>query len=290
MSKLKPPHFATLTVAADQPRAAARHSKIQRVTDEIYMVRGKMPSTPSRPLFERLCLYFSRTMTIVRQKNSAGGYELTLINTLRLNDKTLMQLSELGEIKHIVRLGSFHGVDDAFYVQRYAARYWIVEGMKSAAGLDVQTEILSNTNLPIAGSQLFSFEQLTYPEAIIVIPTTQLGAGVAITTDAIQNHRSAFDIDNSPLVSLAIRYIGLVGKARLGPIWMREQVPVNTPTATLTAQEKSRRIVDFFRPQFERLLEEYDFDMLIPGHGWPIHQGAKKALAASMDSQLGLNP
>jgi len=44
-----------------------------------------MRSTKARPLCERLFLYYSRTMTIVRQKASDGTYELTLINTIRLN-------------------------------------------------------------------------------------------------------------------------------------------------------------------------------------------------------------
>jgi len=67
-------------------------------------------------------------MTIVRQQSSDGSYELTLINTIRLDDKTLAQLSMLGEIKHVVRLGAFHRVDDAFYLQRNPTKCWIIEG------------------------------------------------------------------------------------------------------------------------------------------------------------------
>lgn len=286
MSKSNPPHFATLTVAADQPIAASRHGKIQRVADDVYMVRGRMPSTPKRPLFERLFMYYSRTMTIVRRKTGAGDYELSLINSLRLSDKALKQLSELGKVKHIVRLGSFHGVDDAFYLQRFDAKYWVVEGMKHASGLTVEPEILSDTKLPILESQLFSFENLPYPEAIIVLPATSHRAGVAITTDSIQNHSSIFDIDNSPLVSLGIWRIGLAGAARLGPIWLREQMPQRGDSIPLTALEKKKNISIFFRPQYQRLLDHHDFDMLMPGHGWPITRGAKKAITVSMDSQL----
>ena len=277
MSKVAPPHFATLTVPADDHRAAARHGKIQHVVDDIYMVRGKMPSTPSRPLFERLFLYYSRTMTILRRRNDAGDYELTLINSVRLNDGALQQLAKLGAVKHVVRLGSFHGVDDAFYVQNYTAKYWVVDGMNNATGLAVEPEILSKTNLPIDDADLFSFDDLPYPEAIIVLQSTRHRGGVAITTDAIQNHRSVFDIDNSPLVSLAIWRIGLVGKARLGPIWLREQA---------AGSEAGIGMAKFFKPQFERLLAQYDFDMLMPGHGWPIHRDTKAAIQSSVDAQL----
>lgn len=286
MTKAKPPHLAELTVAANQPRDAARHSKIQPVADDIYMVRGKMPSTPSRPLFERVFLYYSRTMTIVRRKNAENVYELTLINSIRLNDNALQQLSALGEVKHIVRLGSFHGVDDAFYLQSYQAKYWVVKGMQNALGLTIEPEVLSDDNMPIAGSQVFSFDQLVYPEAIIILPPSDQRAGVAITTDSIQNHTSVFDIDNSPLVSLAIWRIGLVGKARLGPIWMREQTPKNQGQMMLSGGDKKHNMVAFLRPQFDRLLAQYEFDLLMPGHGWPIHRGAKEAIQSSLNEQL----
>jgi len=46
------PHFSTLTIPANRPRDAARHSEIQQVFNDVYMVRGKMPSTPARPFFE----------------------------------------------------------------------------------------------------------------------------------------------------------------------------------------------------------------------------------------------
>ncbi|MFT5712472.1 MAG: hypothetical protein ACJAVV_003686 [Alphaproteobacteria bacterium] len=121
MAIFNPNRFATLTIPADQHRPAARHSEVKNVYGDIYSVRGKMTSTPSRPLFERIFLYYSRTMTIVRRKNNDDIFELTLINTIRLNDKTLAKLSEHGGIRHVVRLGAFHGVDDAFYVQRYGA-------------------------------------------------------------------------------------------------------------------------------------------------------------------------
>ena len=94
--------------------------------------------------------------------------------------------------------------------------------MKNAIGLKVEPEILSEENNPFANGEVFNFDNLPYPEAIIILSPTPQRAGIAITTDSIQNHRSVFDIDNSPLVSLAIWRISLVGPARLGPIWLKE--------------------------------------------------------------------
>lgn len=286
MSTNKKPSFSSITVPAHRPRVASRHNNIKQVYCDVFMVRGKMLSTPSRSLFERLFLYYSRTMTIVRSQHSNGDYELTLINTIRLNEKELVRLAELGQIKHVVRLGAFHGVDDAFYVQGYNAKYWVVKGMTNALGLDVEPEILASENLPIPGAKLFSFDHLNYPEAIVVLSPTEERSGVAITVDAIQNHTSIFDLDNSPLVSLVIWRIGLTGPARLGPIWMRNQIPGSNDNSDKPAQHNKGQLAEFFRPQFERLLSNYDFDMLMPGHGWPIHTGAKQAIKASMDRQL----
>ena len=44
---------------------------------------------------------------------------------------------ELGEVRHIIRLGAFHGADDAFFLQTYSnADYWHIDGMKPAEGLN----------------------------------------------------------------------------------------------------------------------------------------------------------
>ena len=285
------PHLATQTVHADHPRKAARHGKIQQVFDDVFIVRGRMPSTPSRPLFEKLFLYYSRTMTIVRHHSDNGEPELTLFNTVRLNDHALADLAKLGCVKHVVRLGSFHGVDDAFYINQFQATYWVVDGMSHADGLRVTPEVLctdAQGGLPIPGSNLFNFEELLYPEAIYLLAATQNRPAIAITTDSIQNHTGIFDIDNSPLVSLGIWRIGLVGEARLGPIWLREQTPSSQAATPISGgRPASRRDVsEFFKPQFERLLADYEFDALIAGHGWPLRTGAKAAIKRSIGDQL----
>ena len=48
MAQIDANSFARITVPAAAPRPAARHSKIEHVRDDIYMVRGRMPSTPAR--------------------------------------------------------------------------------------------------------------------------------------------------------------------------------------------------------------------------------------------------
>lgn len=286
MAAFDPASYATITVPADTPRPAARHSDIDHVAGDIYMVRGAMTSTASRPLFERAFQKFSRTMTIVRRPDGVGGHELTLINTIRLNEKGLEALGKLGRIAQVVRLGSFHGVDDAFYVNRFKARYWVVAGMEPAPGFTGSAEIMGGENLPIAGALWFEFANIRFPEGVIILPANDERPGVAITVDSVQNHVRALDRDNSLLVSFAISKIGLKGIARLGPIWMRDQINYSDE-ALAGEQSKRAEMIACLRPQFEALIANYDFEMLMPGHGWPLMANARKRIGESIEDQLG---
>lgn len=281
-----PDQFAQITVPSENPRPAARHSDIEEIAKDLFIVRGAMPSAPGRPFWERLFLRYSRTMTVVRHGRPDGGSDLTLINTIRLNPTGLEALAGLGTIRSIVRLGAFHGIDDAFYVSEFGADYWQVEGMQPAPDYWGEVKTMSEGNLPIPNAKLFCFEALNYPEAILLLPALKDRPGVAITTDSIQNHTSAWDPDNSFLVSIAIKRIGLLGPARLGPVWLRDQVPANKLAPDLTGAVKKKNMTSFFRPQFQRLLADYEFDMLVPGHGWPVMKDAKAAIIASIEQQL----
>jgi hypothetical protein len=66
---------------------------------------------------------FSRNMTVVRD-----GKALTLINSIGFDGAGLAQLDALGRVAHVVKIGSLHGRDDAFYEARYRARFWAAPG------------------------------------------------------------------------------------------------------------------------------------------------------------------
>lgn len=68
-------------------------------------------------------LYMNLNMMILRKNN-----QLTLINPVRMNEQGLASLGELGEVKNIIRLGDFHGLDDEFYMGRYPAQFWYQKG------------------------------------------------------------------------------------------------------------------------------------------------------------------
>ena len=85
---------------------AMAHSPITKVFENIWFVQGqvKMPML--------LPMKISRSMTIIRDIDSG---ELTLVNSMRLSSADLMELEKLGPIKHIIRVGGFHGRYDGFY-------------------------------------------------------------------------------------------------------------------------------------------------------------------------------
>jgi len=60
----------------------------------------------------------------VLHSNSPNGNALTLINSIRLDDAGLAQLDALGLVAHVVKIGSIHGRDDAFYKAHYGATFW----------------------------------------------------------------------------------------------------------------------------------------------------------------------
>src|SRR5690242_2542897 len=90
------------------------HSAITEIFPDIFFVTGTNITHHDGRELQHSC-----NMIIVRD-----GHILTLINTVRLTDKGLARLESLGTVKHIVRLGTFHGRHDAFYLQRYPALLW----------------------------------------------------------------------------------------------------------------------------------------------------------------------
>ncbi|WP_228267276.1 hypothetical protein [Acinetobacter sp. TUM15071] len=86
------------------------HDPIVEIFENIYLLRGSI-----RLGFG---LSMNRNMIIVKQNN-----ELTLINAVRMSKIELEKLKGLGQIKHVIRLGDFHGIDDQFYIDTYQATF-----------------------------------------------------------------------------------------------------------------------------------------------------------------------
>ena len=97
--------------------------KLEQVFDDVWWVWGTTRVLPG--------LLFPRNMWIVRE-----GGELVVIHGVMLPEAQQEQVDALGRVKHIVRLGAFHGMDDARNVARYARAVWAPPGVDHQGGVD----------------------------------------------------------------------------------------------------------------------------------------------------------
>lgn len=213
------------------------HGDIQEIFPDIFFVTGT-----NKVQHEGVNIQTSRNMVIVR-----NGSELTLINTVRLNEEGLKKLDKLGKVTNIVRIGAFHGRDDAFYKNQYlSANLWVLKGMTYENGLKPDMELTAESEMPFPGCSLFVFETSKLPEGILHIAKE---GGILITCDSIQNITST-DQFYSQETAKSFDDQGLVKPANISPIWLG---------ATNTRDS-----------DFEKLLKTIAFRHMITAHGKPL--------------------
>ncbi|WP_236860682.1 hypothetical protein [Candidatus Reidiella endopervernicosa] len=106
---------------------------------------------------------FSRNMTVVRD-----GERLVVVNSVRLTDEGMAALDKLGKVTDVVRLGSLHGRDDPFYVDRYGAEYWMMPGMEHETGLKATQTLSPDSASPISGASVLNSKPLSCPRESFV--------------------------------------------------------------------------------------------------------------------------
>lgn len=231
-----------------------KHGEIKEVFKDVFYISGSANMIPG--------IRLSRNMIIIRE-----GKVLTLISAMRLDEKGLQQLDELGQVKHIVRLGDYHldfrnGIDDPFYMDRYNAEYWTMEGMNTKNGLALSNLLKSNENLPFSNASFFSYETSLRPEGLFLLHKE---GGILISADSLQN--MAPDPYFSTLGKLVLGIAGFFKKANVGPAWLKKCKP-----------EKS---------DFEKV-KELDFIHLLPSHGQAILETAKEDVSKTYEKLFGL--
>lgn len=231
---------------------ALPHGALVEVLPTLHFVQGT-----TRPTFMGQRWQFSRNMVVVRE-----GAVLTLVNTVRLDEAGLKTLEALGDVTHVVKLGSFHGKDDAFYLDRYGARLWAMPGMTHESGRRTDEELAAGA-MPFTGASLFSFETAALPEGLLVL---EREGGVVISCDSLQNWSAAdafFDEDSA----LRMAELGFLRRANVGPGW---------------------RLGSGVRADdFERL-RRVPFAHLLPAHGEPLLGDAAGSFAATFAEQFGV--
>ncbi|MEG3641599.1 hypothetical protein [Magnetococcus sp. PR-3] len=232
---------------------AMPHGPIDTVFEDLFFVTGTMKNEFFGSMWQ-----FSRNMTIVRE-----GDELTIINSIRLDDEGLTALDALGKVKHVVRIGDMHGVDDPFYVDRYKATFWAPQGMVVEEGLQIDKELTEGGEMPFGQSSLFAFKTVERPEAIIRMDRD---GGVLIACDALQNWTEPNQFFDDATAA-TMKEMGFFKAANLGPAWMMGSKP---------------QADDFVR------LKNISFSHALCGHGSPLLNSAQQDFHATFNQIFGV--
>lgn len=232
---------------------ALPHGAIDEVWPGVWHVTGTM-----KTVLMGAHWHFSRNMTVVRD-----GDALTLINTVRLDDAGLAALDALGRVAHVVRIGSLHGLDDAFYKQRYGAICWALPGMPPAPGVEPDRLLEEGGAMPVADASVFIFRSTKLPEGILRLDRE---GGILVACDSLQNWLApdAFFSEESKRM---MTEMGFFQSANLGPVWMQ----VNSPQAE-----------DFKR------LRDVPFRHALCGHGSPLRDQAREAYRQRFAQVFGI--
>jgi len=228
------------------------HDPVTRIAQDVFMVRGSMRMNP--------VMRISRNMAIVRHDDT-----LTLIDPIRLSPSGEEELTSLGKIKRILRLGAFHGMDDPYYVDRFKAELWCQPGGKAYKQPSIDMELSAGCDLPFPDAELIPFEGTRQPESVLLL---KRGNGLLLTCDAIQHYGDYKH--NSWLTRMLMPFIGFPKTTLIGPIWLKYMTPEGAS----------------LQPAFERLLS-LDFDSLLSAHGSFLPQGAKDAVRAAIKRSYG---
>lgn len=201
----------------------------------------------------------NRNMVIVKE-----GEELALINPVRVSEEELKKLDALGTVRHVMRLGDFHGLDDQFYIDRYQAKFWC-QAEQCTYKNPIPNNVVSSAAVPpISKAEFFIFETAKFPEAALLLKEHKL----LITTDSIQ-----YWADWS-YTSLFTKFVAWLMGFRLtlliGGPWLKRVTPKGSSLL----------------PEFERLLT-LDFEHIVAAHGRLLRNEAKPMLKAAMAKSFG---
>lgn len=232
---------------------ALPHGALEEVFPDVFFVTGAMQT-----VLMGADWHFSRNMTVVRD-----GDALTLVNTIRLDDADLARLESLGRVANVVRIGSLHGRDDAFYKARYGATLWALPGMEHQHGLVTDKMLEPGGEMPFAGCSVFAFGTTRMPEAILRIDRA---GGILVACDALQNWvepNEFFSGDSRRTMT----EMGFFQPANLGPLFLQ----VNEPKGE-----------DYVR------LRALPYRHALCGHGSPLRDTAAEAYSERFRQVFGV--
>lgn len=227
------------------------HGDIIEIFPEVFYVKGQIKISANETTIRT-----TRSMTIVR-----NGTDLTIINSLRLDEGGLAELDQIGVVKNVVRIGSSHGRDDAFYSSLYDAPVWAPANFTFSRPAKLQKTLQAGNTGPITDASVFLFETTSTSEAVICL---HRHGGILMTADSFLNMVEPDEFTDDQSTAL-LREAGFFGPAVIGPGWRSREKPAKS--------------------DYDRLLE-LPFRHLIPGHGVPILHSAKETLKQAVEAQF----
>jgi len=240
----------------------APHGDIEKVLEDIYMVKGEIAMSMMGGWVK---MAFSRNMYIIKQ----GNGDLVLIHTIRLREDALKELDKLGKVKHIIRLGAFHGKDDPFYKDRYGATVWAVkdttyfdgfEHDKNKAYFTPDEWMTDDSKLPIEQAVLKVIESKAPCDGVLVLERPD--GKVMFSGDSLQNYENVDSFFNW-FGSTMMRMMGFIKPCSVGPAW--------------------KKVCKVEKREMQKLLE-LKFEHLLPCHGVPVLGKAWEKFEPSISS------
>jgi hypothetical protein len=202
---------------------------------------------------------FPRNMALARE---GGG--LVAIHPVMMPDAEQARIDALGPVEHVLRLGDFHGMDDALYQSRYGAKLWWPRGATPREGASPDVETIAGGETPFSDATLHAFENAAAPETVLHL---RRHGGILFACDSLQSWER-IPKGCSFIGSLLAKAMGFRGRACIGPGWRKQCEPKEGPG---------------FGPKLRELLD-LDFRHIVGGHGPPIIDTAKDDLKKAIDA------
>ena len=237
------------------------HDNILQLFDNIWVVTGlvKMPMT----------MKISCKMYIYKDAETGN---LTLIEAIRLSEHALKDLDQLGKVVNVIRLGGFHGRDDAFYRERYGAKIHAIKGqlyMRKLAPPDAKTIpymeadvwMKDSSDVPIMNAELKTIDKSNPPEGLLLLKQE---GGILISADVLQNMPTPDKYMNF-MAKYMMKRMGFFHAYNIGPAWLRFSKPSKASI---------------------RSILELEFNHVLPSHGEPVIGDAKSKYTPILQSDL----
>jgi hypothetical protein len=187
------------------------------------------------------------------------GAGLVVVNAIRLSDAAQTEPEGRGPVAHLVKLSDSHGVDEPFYVDRYAPTVWSLPG---AALGDLRADRTLGPDGPVEGGVVVDFGKTGgWREGAYWVPA---GGGTLVTCDAVQN---CADADGASFLGRVVgSVLGFKGGVIVPPFWSRAHKLSGSAVGETLAG-----------------LAELSFENLVTGHGPPVVGGADALVRAAIE-------